>query len=196
MTGKSNPVINARKKNDALKPRPKMNAYAFFVQLCREEHKRKFPEEQVVFTEFSRKCADRWKTMSETEKSVFNKLAEGDKKRYNCEVDTFNNEKLRWRTEQVKNGRRRDPDAPKPPRSSFFLFCTEERPKVKRENPNMKAQQVTEELNSRWSELAPEKKTKFEKLAEKDTGRFMREKERLKSKDPANIIIDTDSDSD
>lgn len=38
-----------------------MTAYAFFVQTCREEHKKKHPEESVIFAEFSRKCAERWK---------------------------------------------------------------------------------------------------------------------------------------
>jgi len=48
------------KKVDA-KPRGRMTAYAFFVQTCREEHKKKHPEENVVFAEFSKKCAERWK---------------------------------------------------------------------------------------------------------------------------------------
>lgn len=43
------------------KPRGRMSAYAFFVQTCREEHKKKHPDESVVFAEFSRRCADRWK---------------------------------------------------------------------------------------------------------------------------------------
>ena len=29
------------------KPKGKMTAYAFFVQICRDEHKRKHPDEQV-----------------------------------------------------------------------------------------------------------------------------------------------------
>lgn len=52
------PVV--RGKVDA-KPRGRMTAYAFFVQTCSEEHKKKHPEETVIFTEFSRKCAERWK---------------------------------------------------------------------------------------------------------------------------------------
>ena len=32
---------------DQSKPRGKLTSYAFFVQICREEHKRKFPEEKV-----------------------------------------------------------------------------------------------------------------------------------------------------
>ncbi|KAF4524686.1 hypothetical protein B566_EDAN009530 [Ephemera danica] len=46
-----------RAKADA-KPRGRMTAYAFFVQTCREEHKKKHPEESVVFAEFSKKCAE------------------------------------------------------------------------------------------------------------------------------------------
>lgn len=49
-----------RAKADS-KPRGRMTAYAFFVQTCREEHKKKHPEENVIFAEFSRKCAERWK---------------------------------------------------------------------------------------------------------------------------------------
>jgi len=43
------------------KPKGKMSGYAFFVQTCREEHKKKHPGEPVVFAEFSRKCASKWK---------------------------------------------------------------------------------------------------------------------------------------
>ena len=48
-------------KRDPNKPRGRMTGYAYFVQTCREEHKRKHPDEQVIFAEFSKKCAKRWK---------------------------------------------------------------------------------------------------------------------------------------
>lgn len=54
-----------RAKADANKPRGRMTAYAFFVQTCREEHKKKHPDENVVFSEFSKKCAERWKVQIE-----------------------------------------------------------------------------------------------------------------------------------
>ena len=50
--------------SDPKKPKGKMCAYAFFVQMCREEHKKKNPEVPVNFAEFSKKCSERWKTMS------------------------------------------------------------------------------------------------------------------------------------
>lgn len=46
---------------EAGKPRGKMSSYAFFVQTCREEHKKKHPDASVNFSEFSRKCSERWK---------------------------------------------------------------------------------------------------------------------------------------
>ena len=56
-------------KGDPKKPRGKMFAYAFFMQTRREEHKKKNPEVAVNFVEFSKKCSERWKTVSSKEKS-------------------------------------------------------------------------------------------------------------------------------
>lgn len=57
------PAKMPRGKGPDAKPRGRMTAYAFFVQTCREEHKKKHPEETVIFAEFSRKCAERWKVI-------------------------------------------------------------------------------------------------------------------------------------
>ncbi|KAL1772214.1 high mobility group protein B1 [Sigmodon hispidus] len=46
-------------KGDPKKPRRKMSLYAFFVQTCREEHKKKHPDASVNFSEFSKKCSER-----------------------------------------------------------------------------------------------------------------------------------------
>ncbi|KAJ6649092.1 High mobility group protein DSP1, partial [Pseudolycoriella hygida] len=50
-----------RKQNDG-KPKKCINAYAFFLQTCHDEHKKKYPEERMFFTEFSRMCSERWKS--------------------------------------------------------------------------------------------------------------------------------------
>ena len=50
---------------DPTKPRGKMSSYAYFVQTCREEHKKKHPEASVNFSEFSKKCSERWKVRKE-----------------------------------------------------------------------------------------------------------------------------------
>ena len=53
--------MESKKENKAKKPKGRMSAYTFFVQTCREEHRKKHPNENVNFTEFSKKCAERWK---------------------------------------------------------------------------------------------------------------------------------------
>ncbi|EGV95748.1 High mobility group protein B1 [Cricetulus griseus] len=35
-----------------------MSSYAFFVQTCQEEHKKKHPDASVNFSEFSKKCSE------------------------------------------------------------------------------------------------------------------------------------------
>ena len=69
-------------KGDPKKPRGKMSSYAFFVQTCREEHKKKHPDASVNFSEFSKKCSERWKTMSAKEKGKFEDMAKADKAQY------------------------------------------------------------------------------------------------------------------
>ena len=76
-------------KGDPKKPRGKMSSYAFFVQTCREEHRKKHPDASVNFSEFSKKCSERWKTMSAKEKGKFEDMAKADKARYEREMKTY-----------------------------------------------------------------------------------------------------------
>lgn len=70
------PQTNSKRgKGGDNKPRGRMTAYAFFVQTCREEHKKKHPEESVIFAEFSRKCADRWKVRKAKEEVTAHRAA-------------------------------------------------------------------------------------------------------------------------
>ncbi|ELV13903.1 High mobility group protein B2 [Tupaia chinensis] len=66
-------------KGDPNKERGKVPSYAFFMQTCREEHKKKHPDSSVNFVKFSKKCSERWKTMSAKEKSKFEDMAKGQK---------------------------------------------------------------------------------------------------------------------
>ena len=129
-----------RAKADANKPRGRMTAYAFFVQTCREEHKKKHPDENVVFSEFSKKCAERWKvcvnfvnffitrvltvlissqTMSDKEKKRFQEMAERDKVRFDDEMRHYEPaDKGAGRGRKRKQAK--DPNAPKRSLSAFF----------------------------------------------------------------------------
>lgn len=156
------------------KPRGRMSAYAFFVQTCREEHKKKHPDESVVFAEFSKRCADRWKTMSEKEKTRFHQMAEKDKMRYESEMANYKPEK-NSKGAGKKRKRVKDPNAPKRSLSAFFWFSNDERPKVKQSMPDSTVGDIAKELGRRWNEVSPETRSKYEALAAKDKARYMKE---------------------
>ncbi len=55
------------------KPKGRMSAYTFFVQKCRDEHRKAYPNENANFSEFSKKCAEKWKVKRERKqfRSIF-----------------------------------------------------------------------------------------------------------------------------
>ena len=148
-------------KGDPKKPRGKMSSYAFFVQTCREEHKKKHPDASVNFSEFSKKCSERWKTMSAKEKGKFEDMAKADKARYEREMKTY----IPPKGETKKKFK--DPNAPKRPPSAFFLFCSEYRPKIKGEHPGLSIGDVAKKLGEMWNNTAVDDKQPYEKKAAK-----------------------------
>ena len=76
-------------KGDPKKPRGKMSSHAYFVQTCRQKHKKKHPDASVNFSEFSKKCSERWKSMSAKEKGKFEDMAKADKARCKREMKTY-----------------------------------------------------------------------------------------------------------
>jgi len=155
--------------DEAGTPKGRMTAYAFFVQICREEHKKQHPEEHVEFQEFSRKCASRWKTMTDREKLWFNQMADEDKKRFE-----FANQAAVPKKKRVK--RVKDPNAPKRALSGFFWFSNEERSKVVAANPDFKVGDIAKELGRRWGECDQATRAKYESLAAQDRQRYEKEK--------------------
>ena len=148
------------------KPKGRMSNYTFFVQMCREEHRKKHPTENVNFTEFSKKCAERWKQMTDKEKQRFAEMAERDKQRYEREMATYTPD-----NEHGRKKRKKDPNAPKRPLSAFFLFCQDERPAVKAIYPNYSVGEAAKELGERWNKVPADVKSKYEAKAASDKTR-------------------------
>ena len=61
------------------KPKGRMSAYTFFVQKCRDEHRKAYPNENANFSEFSKKCAEKWK-VSEQGAPSLSRRSEHDRK--------------------------------------------------------------------------------------------------------------------
>ncbi|XP_048193056.1 high mobility group protein B1-like [Perognathus longimembris pacificus] len=148
-------------KGDPTKPRGKMSSYAFFVQTCQEEDKKKHPDASVNFSEFSKKCSERWKTISAKEKEKLEDMANADKARYKREMKTY----IPPKGETKKKFK--DPNVPKRPPSAFFLFCSEYRPKSKGEQPGMPIGEIANKPGEMWHNTAADDKQPYGKKGAK-----------------------------
>lgn len=181
--------MDSKKENkgkNAGKPKGRMSAYTFFVQTCREEHRKKHPNENVNFTEFSKKCAERWKQMTEQEKKRFASMADKDKQRYDREMANY----VPPAGEGGRKRKKKDPNAPKRPLSAFFIFCADERPAVKAIYPTYSVGDVAKELGDRWNKIQPEAKSKYEAKAQVDKGRYEKDMENYKNKKAGGAVAD------
>ncbi|XP_049901569.1 high mobility group protein B2a [Epinephelus moara] len=156
---------------DPNKPRGKTSSYAFFIADCREEHKRKHPGTSVGFAEFSKKCSERWKTMSAKEKTKFEELAKTDKIRYDREMKTY----IPPKGAKGKGKKKKDPNAPKRPPSAFFVFCSEHRPRIKEECPGISIGDTAKKLGELWSTQGSKDKAPYEAKAAKLKEKYEKE---------------------
>lgn len=58
--------------------------------------------------------------------------------------------------------------------SAFFMFCKDERPKVKEANPMFGVGDIAKELGRRWADIDTNTRAKFDAQAEKDKARYDR----------------------
>ena len=155
--------------------RGKNTAYSYFVQACKDEHKKRFPGEQLLMSEFNKKLTDRWKMMSEREKRYFVTLSENDKSKPSSSSSAASRTPTSDKKAR-KPKRTKDPNAPKRALSGFFWFSQDERHKVKAANPDFGVGDVAKELGRRWSEVSEDVKAKYEALAANDRVRYDKEK--------------------
>uniref|UniRef100_A0A673J183 High mobility group box 1b n=1 Tax=Sinocyclocheilus rhinocerous TaxID=307959 RepID=A0A673J183_9TELE len=66
-----------------------------------------------------------------------------------------------------KQRRFKDPNAPKRPPSTFFIFCGDYRPKIKGENPGLSIGDIAKKLGEMWNSSSAEVKQPYEKKAAK-----------------------------
>lgn len=137
------------------KPSTPFGIFSKECKACHIKKHGKVGEFEVSLTEFTKKCSERWKTMTEKEKRRFNQMSEADKK-------------------ACKEARKKmkDINAPKKPMSSFFWFCEYERRLPK---PDFGLKTLSKELGKKWKDVVPEMKAKFEICAKKDKIRYQKE---------------------
>ena len=69
----------------------------------------------------------------------------------------------------------KDPNAPKRPLSTFFLFSQDERPKIKKDNPALSVADIAKLIGERWRAIGEDKKRHYEERARVEKERYDRE---------------------
>jgi len=147
----------------------KKSGYYIFAQ--EETQKLRLQNPNLSIVEVAKELTARWNRLDPTEKMVYEfrhqDLRSSDKKAQG-HATTYTKPRPVYKS----NKRRRDPNAPKQPLTAFFIYSTEERPKVKDDHPTMSVTDVAKELGRRWSELDSETKQRFHARADELRQKF------------------------
>lgn len=171
---------------DKSKPKRALTPYAVFVQSMRDEHKKKNPSSSIDFSAFSKECSAKWKvcflymhicvqSLSAKEKKKYEDIAAKDKERYQKAMKNYTPS-----ASDDKKKKQKDPNAPKKPMSAFFLFCRDERPKVREAHPDWSVGQCAKELASRWEQC--KSKSKYETQASQEKAKYQKAMEKYNAK--------------
>jgi high mobility group protein B2 len=166
-----------KEKKDKNAPKGAKSAYILF---CADERpKVKEEEPGMDAKKIASELGKRWKELKDDDEEKvkeYQKMAEEDKVRFQKEMENYVPGEVE-ETKEKKTRKKKDKNAPKGSKSAYIIFCTEERPQVKEDIPNISAKEVLAELGKRWKALKDEDKIKYQEMADEDKVRFKAEME-------------------
>merc|ERR1719251_212950 len=154
----ANSKVNAKPIKDPNAPKKPLSAYFLFSQEERLKVKAENPDYSI--TEVAKELGKRWVTLNPDIKNSYEQRYQDARRVYESEMNTY------------KPKKKKDPNAPKQPLSAYFIFSTEERLKVKEENPGFSICEVAKELGRRWAEMDPAVKQRYQQRAEEERQKY------------------------
>jgi hypothetical protein len=129
---------------DPTKPNSRMTIYQLFVKKRTIELKEQGHEKtsKLVSAEWA-ECKDSPDWLESQEYNEFKRRTESDKTRYDEEMKSW-------------TAPRKDPNAPTKPTTAYQMYCKEERPQTKIENPEEKVAGINSILSEGWKEVKAE----------------------------------------
>lgn len=167
-------MVKKKKHPDA--PKAAMGAYMWFCQEHREKVKTDHPDmgAKEILSELGR----RWKALTDDDKVQYNEIAKEDKERYEREKEVFLKTHLSiyMDDQDSKAGKRKkkDPNAPKRPRSAYILFVNDYRPKVVEETKDegIKQTEIMSRVAKLWKAATQDVKEKYYLLAQEEKDKY------------------------
>ena len=166
--GKEGKSKGRRKDKNA--PKNPMSSYIYFFQSEYDNIKSKHLE--LDNKELMKVIAMEWENIKNDETKIhrFKEMSDKDKSRYNQQMTEFKQVSSDVApVQQVKKAK-----------SNYILFCGEYRSKIKAETPSLSPKEVMAKLGEAWQKVKAEngeEYKKYEKMAEDDKNRFLKEKE-------------------
>jgi len=151
--------VNQKPIKDPNAPKKPLSAYFLFSQEERLKVKAENPDYSI--TEVAKELGRRWATLNPSLKASYEQRYQDARKVYDQEMNHYKPQK-----------KKKDPNAPKQPLSAYFIFSTEERLKVKDENPNFSICEVAKELGRRWADMDPSVKQRYQARAEEERQKY------------------------
>jgi len=178
LMGKNGKRRKVTKRNPEAPKRGK-SPYIFFSMERREAVKEQLGSDAKT-TDIMKQVAHEWNALSDDQKLVYKEKAEADKLRYEEEVKNFDGQ-LRLPA-KGKNGKIKDPNAPKRGMSAFLLYSKDLRETVKNEYPNLKTSEISKVLGEKWKALDESEKQPWVDRAAIESERYNQEKAAYKAR--------------
>lgn len=152
-----------RKSKRSPGPKPPRNAYLHFFVRSRTETPKMTAEE----------IGKRWTNMPPEERREFEDLAENDRRRFEAEKAEMTAAMAAvGKSRDGKKKRRKDPNAPKHPQSSYMIFSNEKRGSVKAEHPGASIAAVSKLIAGIWNGMSSEEKAPYVERAKIESARY------------------------
>ena len=167
--GRGNDKKGKKKKKDPNAPKRPRSAYILYCQENRSAVKTANPDFKP--SELMSKLGEMWKNLSKEDKQEFVEQAESDKERYNKERSNYkgpvggdddDDDSPKKKTKKVP----KDPSQKKA-KSGYLVFGDEQRPVIKKQNPDFKAKDIIAEIGRRWKALTESERMQFNEKAKK-----------------------------
>lgn len=151
--------VNQKPIKDPNAPKKPLSAYFLFSQEERLKVKNESPD--LSITEVAKELGKRWANLDPSSKAIYEQRYQDARKAYDLEMSHYKPQK-----------KKKDPNAPKQPLSAYFIYSTEERLKVKEENPSFSICDIAKELGKRWAEMDPAVKQRYQARAEEERQKY------------------------
>lgn len=147
-------------EKDPNKPKRSTSAYFYYMASCREIAKKAGRNISKV-AEFTKECSEKWRNLSSTDRKPFDEKAAKDKARYDKEMAEY------------KGKTAVDPDKPKRPQTSYFLFLADFRKNYVHKGDKSSAHKlVLKEAGEKWRVLSASEKKVYEKKSQIEAEKY------------------------